>query len=104
MRSFLGHASYYRRFIDHFSQIAKPLHHLLENNIPYEWNEVKHIAFCKIKDKLVTAPILQPPNWELPFELLTDASDFAIGACLGQYIDKKPIFIAYLSTTTLYHY
>ena len=97
MRSFLWHAGYYRRFIDHFSQIARPLHHLLENNVPYEWNEVKQQAFGKIKEKLTSTPILQSPRWDVLFELLMDASDFAIGACLGQHIDKKPVVIAYLN-------
>ena len=56
-------------------------------------------AFKILKEKLVEAPILQPPNWSLPFEIMCDASDYAVGAVLGQRVDKKPVAIYYASKT-----
>ncbi|CAA7046867.1 unnamed protein product [Microthlaspi erraticum] len=58
-----------------------------------------HKAFTKIKDALVSAPVVQPPNWELPFEIMCDASDYAVGAVLGQRKDKKLHVIYYASRT-----
>ena len=60
--------------------------------------EGKH-AFMQLKRLLVEAPILQSPNWDLPFEIMCDTSDFAVGAVLGQRIDKKPTAICYASKT-----
>ena len=54
-------------------------------------------AFIQLKQSLVEAPILQSPNWDLPFEIMCDASDFAVGAVLGQRINNKPIAICYAS-------
>jgi hypothetical protein len=56
-------------------------------------------AFTKLIGKLTSAPIMQAPNWSLPFELMCDASDYAIGAVLGQRKDKKPHVIYYASRT-----
>ncbi|KAK1692068.1 hypothetical protein QYE76_008765 [Lolium multiflorum] len=82
IRSVLGHAGFYRRFIKDFSKISKPLTNLLQ------------------KDKaLTTAPIVEPPDWNLPFEIMCDASDFAVGAVLGQRVDKKLNVIHYASKT-----
>ena len=53
----------------------------------------------QLKQSLVESPILQSPNWDLPFEIMCDASDFAVGAILGQWIDKKPTAICYVSKT-----
>ena len=84
IRSFLGHAGFYRRFIKDFSQIAKPLSNLLVQGIPFEFDSQCLHAFSMLKDKLVSAPIFVAPDWSFPFELMCDASDFAIGAVLGQ--------------------
>ncbi|KAL4283741.1 hypothetical protein GQ457_16G019990 [Hibiscus cannabinus] len=84
IRSFLGHAGFYRRFIEDFSKITKPLCSLLEQGRPFEFNEDCTKAFNLLKQKLVTAPIVEPPDWKLPFELMCDASDYAVGAVLGQ--------------------
>ncbi|CAM8893351.1 unnamed protein product [Rhodiola kirilowii] len=89
IRSFLGHAGFYRRFIKDFSKIAKPLTHLLCNDVEFNFDEGCLEAFNKLKKNLVSAPIVQPPNWDLPFELMCDASDYAIGAVLGQRVKKK---------------
>ena len=56
-------------------------------------------SFCRIKQALISAPILQPPDWDLPFEIMCDASDHAVGAVLGQRRDKKPVVIYYASRT-----
>jgi hypothetical protein len=54
-------------------------------------------AFCRIKKALTSAPILRPPNWEAPFEIMCDASDYAVGAVLGQRVDNKSHAIYYAS-------
>ncbi|KAL4376513.1 hypothetical protein GQ457_02G024510 [Hibiscus cannabinus] len=84
IRSFLGHPGFYRRFIADFSKITKPLCSLLEQRRQFEFNEDCTKAFNLLKQKLVTAPIVEPPDWKLPFELMCDASDYAVGAVLGQ--------------------
>nr|GEV04966.1 reverse transcriptase domain-containing protein [Tanacetum cinerariifolium] len=96
VRSFLGHAGFYRRFIQDFSKISRPMTHLLEKNTPFIFSEDYIKAFQTFKKKLTEAPILIAPNWDLPFELMCDASDFAIGAVLGQRHEKhfKPILYA----------
>ncbi|KAL4282978.1 hypothetical protein GQ457_16G021960 [Hibiscus cannabinus] len=96
IRSFLGHACFYRRFIGDFSKITKPLCSLLEKGKPFEFNEDCTKAFNLLKQKLVTAPIVEPPDWKLPFELMCDASDYAVGAVLGQRKGKifHPIYYA----------
>ncbi|CAM8923641.1 unnamed protein product [Rhodiola kirilowii] len=97
VRSFLGHAGFYRRFIKDFSKIAKPLTHLLCNNVDFNFDEGCLEAFEKLKKNLVSAPIVQLPKWDLPFELMCDASDYAIGAVLGQRVEKKLHVIYYVS-------
>ncbi|GJY30500.1 DNA-directed DNA polymerase [Tanacetum coccineum] len=84
VRSFLGHADFYRRFIQDFSKIARPMTHLLEKEIPFVFSQDCIDAFETLKNKLTEAPILVVPDWNLPFKLMCDASDFAIGAVLGQ--------------------
>ena len=84
IQSFLGHAGFYRRFIKDFSLIAKPLTHLLNHDVQVVFDEACMQAFNKLKEALITTPIVQPPDWNLPFELMCDASDFAVGAVLGQ--------------------
>ena len=99
IRSFLGHASFYRRFIKDFSIISKPLCNLLTKDTIFEWTENCENAFVKLKSMLTSAPIMQPPDWTLPFEIMCDASDYAIGAVLGQRKDKKSYVIYYASKT-----
>ncbi|GJW70136.1 reverse transcriptase domain-containing protein [Tanacetum coccineum] len=93
VRSFLGHASFYRRFIKDFSKISRPMTHLLEKNTMFIFFDDCIQAFQILKKKLTEAPILIAPDWDLPFELMCDASDFAIGAVLGQRHEKhfRPI-------------
>ena len=99
IQSFLGHAGFYRRFIKDFSQIAKPLSNLLVQGIPFEFDSQCLHAFFVLKDKLVSAPIVVAPDWSFPFELMCDASDFAIGAVLGQKREKIFQVIYYASRT-----
>ncbi|GJR25013.1 reverse transcriptase domain-containing protein [Tanacetum coccineum] len=80
VRSFLGHASFYRRFIKDFSKIARPITKLLEKDTPFEFDDECQKAFELLKEKLPCAPVIVSPNWNLPFELMCDASDFAVGA------------------------
>ncbi|GJT14915.1 reverse transcriptase domain-containing protein [Tanacetum coccineum] len=79
VRSFLGHAGFYRRFIKDFSKISRPMTHLLEKNTLFIFSDECIQAFETLKKKLTEAPILIAPDWDLPFELMCDASDFAIG-------------------------
>jgi len=88
VRSFLGHARFYRRFIKDFSKISKPLCNLLVKENDFNFDDECLNAFSLIKSKLVTAPIIIAPDWDLPFELMCDASDYAIGAILGQRKNK----------------
>ncbi|KAK1588944.1 hypothetical protein Q3G72_028877 [Acer saccharum] len=99
VRSFLGHAGFYRRFIKDFSKITRPLCLLLQKETEFEVTEECMVAFNTLKSALTTAPVIIPPNWELPFELMCDASDYAIGAVLGQRVDKVPHAIYYASRT-----
>ena len=97
VRSFLGNAGFYRRFIKDFSKIAKPLSNLLVVNNPFVFDESCKHAFETLKTKLITAPIITPPEWGIPFELMCDASDVAIGAVLGQKKEKLHHVIYYAS-------
>mgnify|MGYP002712830243 CR=1 FL=1 len=83
IRSFLGHAGFYRRFIRDFSKIARPMTQLLEKDVPFVFSEECLRAFEFLKEKLVNAPIMVAPDWTLPFELMCDASDYIVGAVLG---------------------
>nr|GEZ08886.1 reverse transcriptase domain-containing protein [Tanacetum cinerariifolium] len=99
IRSFLGHASFYRRFIQDFSKIARPMPCLLEKDTLFFFFKERVKAFQTLKKKLTEAPILVTPDWDLPFELMCDASDFAIGAVLGQQKTKHIQSIHYASKT-----
>nr|GEZ07603.1 reverse transcriptase domain-containing protein [Tanacetum cinerariifolium] len=99
VRSFLGHAGFYRRFIQHFSKIARPMTYLLEKETPFVFSKECINAFDILKKKLTEASILVVPDWNLPFELMCDASDFTIGAVLGQRKKKHFQPIHYASKT-----
>ncbi|GJX59023.1 reverse transcriptase domain-containing protein [Tanacetum coccineum] len=99
IRSYLGHTGFYRRFIKDFSKISRPMTHLLEKNTSFIFSEDCIQAFQTLKKKLTEAPILIAPNWDQPFELMCDASDYAIGAVLGQRIEKHFRPIHYASKT-----
>ena len=93
MRQFLGHASFYRRFIKDFSKIVKPLYKLLEKDAKFVWDEDCQRSFEEIKAYLTTAPIVRAPNKQLPFEVMCDASDLAIRTVLGKREEGKPYVV-----------
>ncbi|XP_048604755.1 uncharacterized protein LOC125582220 [Brassica napus] len=99
IRSFLGHAGFYRRFIKDFSLITRPLTRLLCKEATFSFDVECLQAFKKLKGELVSAPIVQPPDWDFPFEIMCDASDYAVGAVLGQKKDGKTHVIYYASQT-----
>ncbi|CAO2822820.1 unnamed protein product [Amaranthus hypochondriacus] len=99
VRSFLGHAGFYRRFIANFSKIARPLTELLAKDVSFVFTDECLQAFEQLKQALISAPIIQPPDWSLPFELMCDASDFAVGAVLGQKKEGRMHAIYYASRT-----
>ncbi|GAU36667.1 hypothetical protein TSUD_15800 [Trifolium subterraneum] len=88
VRSFLGHAGFYQRFIKDFSNISKPLCALLVKDSEFKFDDDCLNAFEILKEKLVSTPIIVAPQWDLPFELMCDASDYAVGAVLGQHRSK----------------
>ncbi|GJT66101.1 reverse transcriptase domain-containing protein [Tanacetum coccineum] len=80
VRSFLGHVGFYRRFIKDFSMISKPMTKLLMKDAKFDFSNDCKKAFNILKEKLTIAPIIISPDWNIPFELMCDASDFAVGA------------------------
>ncbi|GJS90889.1 reverse transcriptase domain-containing protein [Tanacetum coccineum] len=84
IQSFLGHAGFYHRFIQDFSKIARPMTHLLEKETSFIFSTECREAFETFKKKLTEASILVAPDWDLPFEIMCDASDFAVGSVLRQ--------------------
>jgi len=75
------------------------LSNLLTKDNIFEWTEHCEEAFVKLKNLLTSAPVIQRPNWSLSFEIMRDASDYAVGVFLGQIKDKKPYVIYYASKT-----
>ncbi|CAN6542467.1 unnamed protein product [Malus baccata var. baccata] len=88
-----------RRFIKDFSKISNPLCRLLQKDVAFDFNEECEKAFNHLKEMLTSAPIIVPPDWSFPFELMCDASDYALGAVLGQRKEKRPHVIYYASRT-----
>nr|GEZ88046.1 reverse transcriptase domain-containing protein [Tanacetum cinerariifolium] len=84
VRSFLGYAGFYRRFIQDFSKIARPMTHFLKKETPFSFSKECIDAFDTLKKKLTGALILVVPDWNLPFELMCDASDYAIADHLSR--------------------
>ena len=97
VRSLLGLCSYYRKFIFHFANIARPLHKLTEKNQSFVWTEECQMAFENLKQALTNTPILTYPRKEDSFILDTDASNTCMGAVLSQIQDGKEKVIAYYS-------
>jgi hypothetical protein len=99
LRSFLGHAGFYRRFIKDFSKITKPLTQLLQKDVAFDFDEKFLAAFRTLKSTLVSAPIIQLLDWSQPFEIMCNASDYAIGAVLGQRKEGRVHAVYYASKT-----
>ena len=97
VRSFLGAAGFYRRFIPNFSEIAAPLTDLTKDNYKFEWTNRQHTAFITLKEALLTAPVLRLPDFNLTFIVVTDASMIAVGGVLMQNDGEGERPIAYES-------
>jgi len=99
IRSFFGHAEFYRMFIKDFSKIDRPLTRLLCKGTKLEFYENFLKSFHTIKQALVSAPVVRAHNWDYLFEIMCDTSDYVVGAVLGQRIDKKLHVIYYANWT-----
>jgi hypothetical protein len=84
IRSFLGLAGYYQRFIEGFSKISKPMTELLEKDKQFEWTPACEASFQELKKRLMTAPVLVMPDIEKPFSIYCDASSQGLGCVLMQ--------------------
>jgi hypothetical protein len=84
IRSFLAHAGFCRKFIKDFSHITRPLTNLLAKDVPFDFDDACLKFFETLKNALLSALIIQPPDWSLPFEIMCDASDYAVGAVWGK--------------------
>ena len=100
IRSFPGHAGFYRCFIKIFSSISKPLTNLLQKNVPFMFNDECKSAFEKLKHALLNAPIITPPDWDMPYEVICKTDDNAVSAVLGQQVGEK-FNVIYLASHTL---
>ena len=99
IRGFSDHAGFYRKFIEDFSKISRLLTNILQKDVPFVFDDDCVEAFETLKKALISAPIVQPPDWNLPFQIMCDASDYAVGAVLGQRVVKKLNVIHYASKT-----
>lgn len=99
VKSFLGLTGYYRRFIENFSHITKPLTSLLKKDVSFHWSHEQEQAFNTLKQKLISAPLLQYPDFSQPFIVTTDSSNYAVGAVLSQGEIGKDKPISYASRT-----
>ena len=99
LRSFLGVCSFYRGYVPHFSEVALPLTNLTKNDQPnnFKFTEEHRSSFCKLKMSLCEATGLHAPCPDKPFIIHSDASDFAVGACLSQMIHGNETPIAFAS-------
>ena len=84
IRSFLGLAGYYRRFILDFSKVAKPMTRLLQKDVKFVWTPECETAFCTLRTLLTSAPVLAQPDIEKPFDVFCDASGTGLGCVLMQ--------------------
>lgn len=99
IQSFMGMCNYYRRYVQNYAQIAKPLYDLCKKNVAYEWTIDCEQAFISFKRILTSPPLLSYPNFKEPFILHTDASDVVIGAILSQGELPRDKLICYFSQT-----
>ena len=97
VRSFLGVSGFYRKFVQNYAKIAKPLTELTKKNRRFEWTEECQDAFDTLRAALMEAPILAYPDISKPYKLYTDASNYAIGAALVQETEMGERVIQYLS-------
>lgn len=97
VRRILGIFSWYRRFLPNFAERVAPITELIKKSSKFEWSKECESAFLEIKELLVSAPVLQCPDYDLPFQVQTDASAFGIGAVLVQPHPDGERVISYLS-------
>ena len=101
IRSFLGHAGFYRRFIKDFNKISRPFCSLLAKDTPFHFDEACQEAFQMLRSLLSSAPIVKPLDWSFPFGIMCDTSNFTVGAILGHRVGKLPHVIYYTSKTLM---
>ena len=99
IRSLLGHARFYIRFVRDFSKISRPLCRLLEKDAKFDFDESCKAAFEEIKSRLVKTPIMVTPDWNKEFEIMCDGSDYAMRAAFGQRTEKIFMAIYYANKT-----
>ncbi len=98
VRTFMGLANYYRRYVKGFNAMAKPLNMLLKLDHEWQWGDEQERAFVELKVRLVAAPILKRPIRGCPFQLHTDWSMLGLGTVLTQCDDEgKEFVVAYAS-------
>lgn len=97
VRRFVAFLNYYRRFIENFAKITKPLTYLTKKRVEFKWTPECEQSFQLLKQKLLSKPILKYPNFDRPFKIIVDASDFACGAVLTQEYDGADMPITYIS-------
>ena len=105
IRGFLGMCSFWRRWIPNFSECTTPLTDLLkkDTDVQAAWTEKHSAAVTELKRRLVEHPVLRQPDPSLPFEIVGDACDVAIGSCLGQRYDDELHPVAYCSRSLNKH-
>lgn len=99
LRSFLGLAGYYRKFVYNFATVAYPLYNLTREQVKFVWQEEQQNAFDKIVLALTSTPLLIHPDFSKPFIVQTDACDNGIGAVLTQVLDGQERVVMYISRT-----
>ena len=97
VRNFIGYAIYYCHFIEDFSKIASPLFLLLSKDAEFNWSDTCDTTLVELKKLVSQDPVLNGPRWKLPFHISSDTSDIAIGAMMGQELDKKLYAIYFIS-------
>jgi hypothetical protein len=102
VHSFLGHAGFYQTFIPNFSQILDP-HASSSQRCPVHLHGRVPSIIPHLEEGTHSTPVIQPPDWHLPFEIMCDASDYAVGVVLSQSKDKKHYAISYTSKTLIRH-
>ena len=99
VRSFLGVCNFHREHVPNFSAIARPLYDLTKKRAPWSWSEDCEVAFRQLQHCLCNAPVLRLPDWDRPFTLTTDSSNYAVGAVLSQHFDDGWHPISYFSSS-----
>ena len=84
IQEFLGFCNFYRRFVKNYSALARPLFNLTKKDTPFLWGTAQAEAFATLQNVLTTSPVLLFPDYNRPFTLITDSSDYATGAILEQ--------------------